>query len=254
MILDKIYDLLNNMFPFSLSDDWDNSGFFNYQNNLEVKNIVIGLDVTFDIVDFAINNNANLIITHHPIYIDESNIKMPWMKKLISKIILNNISILSLHTNYDKSKKGMNYQILKKLNLKNIHNSNNSEYLFIGDLKSKMELDNFLKIVKLKLNLNRLLINSSDIKLVSNKKIKRIAIVAGAGSNELYSIRTKDKVDVFLTGEVKWHLWDHSKNKNISIVDIGHIAEKIFISHILDILKKYEFNLFTFNPSHIANI
>lgn len=254
MMLDNLHNILDKLFPFSDSEEWDNSGYFNYQNNLDIKNIVVSLDVTFDVLDFAIKNNANLIITHHPIYIDESNLKMSWMKKMISKIIYNNITILSLHTNYDKAKKGMNYQILKRLNLKNIYKSDSSNYLFIGNLKEKVQLDKFLLIVKEKLNLNYLLVNSSDNKLMFNKKIKKVCVVAGAGSNELYSIKAKDKIDLFLTGEVKWHLWEHSNNKNISIVDIGHIGEKIFINHICNVLRKYNINVFKLEPSNIKII
>lgn len=251
MTIDNLYNLLNEIFPFKNAEEWDNSGYFNYQNNLEIKNIVVSLDITFDVLDYAIKNNANLIITHHPIYIDLSNLKFSWMKKIISKIISNNITILSLHTNYDKAKKGMNYQILKKLNLKNISRVKNSDYLFVGDLKEKIKYKNFLNIIKNKLNLNNLIMYSNDDFFTSNKNIKRVCVLAGAGSGELYNIKNKDKIDVFLTGEVKWHLWEHAKNKNISIIDMGHIAEKIFIDNISNILENNKLNVFKFNVSNL---
>lgn len=239
MELNKLFNLLNDFYPLDLQEDWDKSGFFNKFENFNVTKVLISLDVNIDVVVNAINNNIKLIISHHPIFINESDLKLPHIKKLINLIQDNNITILSLHTNFDRAKKGMNYALLKKLNLTAIKQLNKDSYIFYGQLKSKKSFHEAIQYIKTKLELNHLIYDQKSYHIVNNKIIKTIAIIGGSGSSATYEIKNKYKIDLFLTGEIKWHLYNYAFNKKLSLIDIGHIAEKIFIDVIANFINKH---------------
>lgn len=238
MTINNLYSLLNKHFNFDECENWDNSGFFNINKSYEVKKAIVCLDINEQVLEVSISNNIKLIISHHPFYIEENDLKKPYYKKLYNLIKKNNISILSLHTNYDKGRYGMNYQLLKKLDLCNIKRYDNSEYMFCGELKKEMEYKAFLEFVKSKYDLRYLTINENDERFIKNKMVNKVAVIGGSGSNSITDIKIKDKIDVFLTGEVKWHVYDIALHTNVSVVDIGHISEKIFIEHISAFLNK----------------
>ena len=64
----EIRDLLDIRFPSSLSEDWDNDGeMLVLDGESEVTGILTTLDVTDSAIDMAIECNANLIVSHHPL-------------------------------------------------------------------------------------------------------------------------------------------------------------------------------------------
>ena len=65
MKVQEIYDVLNEISPFSLQEKWDNSGLLVGSFEDEIKNIYISIDLDLDLAK-QIEPNS-LIITHHPL-------------------------------------------------------------------------------------------------------------------------------------------------------------------------------------------
>jgi len=114
-------DYLEQLAPLTLQEDYDNSGLIIGDFNMEVSAVLITLDCNDSVLDEAIHNNCNLIITHHPIIfkglkkINNDSLT----EKLVVKALKNNIAIYSIHTNLDNIINGVNSEIAKRLNLKN---------------------------------------------------------------------------------------------------------------------------------------
>ena len=121
MKLHEILSLFNSFAPFSLQESYDNSGLQTGFPEMEIAGVLICLDVTEEVVDEAINNSANLIISHHPVIF--SGIKRltgdSFVERILLKAIKNDIAILSVHTNADSVKDGVNARISDKIGLKN---------------------------------------------------------------------------------------------------------------------------------------
>ena len=65
----SIYDLLNSSFPIANQETWDQSGLRLFDlKSTPISKIILCLDCTKDIIDYAIENNYKLIISHHPIF------------------------------------------------------------------------------------------------------------------------------------------------------------------------------------------
>ena len=115
---------INSIAPIGLQEEWDNSGMMIGFEEKPVKKILTCLEITDDIVNEAIDMDADMIVTHHPfIFGGLNNICDSKPKdKLIIDIIKNEISVYSCHTPFDKVKGGNNDIIMKRLGLTSIKN------------------------------------------------------------------------------------------------------------------------------------
>ncbi len=125
MMQTKIKDLMsffNGWAPFEHQEKWDNSGLQIGHFEDAVHACLICLDVTEEIVEEAIQKKANVIISHHPLIFGaiKSITGKNMVERIIQKAILNQINIISLHTNLDHQWHGVNAEIGKRIGLKNL--------------------------------------------------------------------------------------------------------------------------------------
>ncbi len=87
----------------------------------EVNGAIISLDCTEAVVDEAIANGVNLIISHHPIVfkgLKKFNRKS-YVERVVMKAIKHDIALYAIHTNFDHVLAGVNSKICEKLGIKN---------------------------------------------------------------------------------------------------------------------------------------
>lgn len=121
MKINEVITILEELAPLSYSEDFDNTGLIVGEGNTEVSGILVTLDTLERVVDEAIDNNCNLIVSFHPIVfsgLKKFNSKN-YVERVIIKSIKNNIAIFAIHTALDNSWNGVNAMICEKLNLKN---------------------------------------------------------------------------------------------------------------------------------------
>jgi len=106
--------------PLNYQEDYDNSGLLTGDVNAEVTAALVALDCTEAIVDEAIANNCNLIITHHPIVFKglKKLTGKTYVERVMLKAIRHNIALYAIHTNLDSVHNGVNAVICKRLGIK----------------------------------------------------------------------------------------------------------------------------------------
>jgi dinuclear metal center YbgI/SA1388 family protein len=114
----EFYNKINGIAPFRTAYDWDNVGLLIGDMQSEVEKVLFALDVTDQIVDYAIKVDIDLIICHHPI-ICFRPLKNITDKKIL-RLIEHKIAVIAAHTNLDVSPIGVNFMLAEKLALKNI--------------------------------------------------------------------------------------------------------------------------------------
>ena len=103
MLVRDFLNLIDSFAPFSLAQDWDNSGLMVGNYDSQVNKIAITLDPTCEAVLSASQNNCNVLLTHHPLLfrpVKKIDINSE-PGKTISVAIKHNINIISVHTNWD---------------------------------------------------------------------------------------------------------------------------------------------------------
>lgn len=63
----NVVELLNHLAPETLACEWDNVGLTVGRLDKNVSKILVALEVTNDVVNKAIEEQADMIITHHPL-------------------------------------------------------------------------------------------------------------------------------------------------------------------------------------------
>lgn len=119
----EIIKYLEEWAPKGIAWDKDNVGLQFGNPEIKIKNILLSLDLSDAVIEDAIENNCNFIITHHPVlYHPLKNLDFSRNQTalMIQKLIKNDITLYSAHTNLDFTRHGVSYQLAKRLNLKQI--------------------------------------------------------------------------------------------------------------------------------------
>lgn len=107
--------------PLNLQESYDNSGLLIGSHTALVTSVLVTIDITEAVVKEAIDNNCNLIISHHPLIF--KGVKRITgeneTQRCIIKLIQNNIAVYAAHTNFDNIINGVNSKIADKLGLAN---------------------------------------------------------------------------------------------------------------------------------------
>ncbi|MBK78728.1 MAG: Nif3-like dinuclear metal center hexameric protein [Flavobacteriaceae bacterium] len=121
MFVSDIIEIIEEWAPLEYSEDFDNVGLLTGDPKSNCTGVLITLDTIESIIDEAIKNKCNLIVSFHPIIFSSLKkiSKSDYVQKTIYKAIQNNISIYAIHTSLDNHKYGVNHKIAEKLNLIN---------------------------------------------------------------------------------------------------------------------------------------
>ena len=157
MILKEIIDVIEKWAPVENAEDFDNVGLLVGDPSINVNKALITIDTLENVIDEAIENNCDLIISFHPIIFAglKKLTQETYVERVVKKAIKNDINIYSIHTNLDNHPKGVNYQISKQLSLLNTKILINKEYSeigmgMIGELDNELNELDFSKIFKRK--------------------------------------------------------------------------------------------------------
>ena len=117
-----VYDIINLMeeiAPGGLAEDWDNSGLQCGDRNWPVNHILVALDPSPEVIQAACQTNADLLITHHPlIFKPLKNLALDSpLGKLIHLSITHQVAVFSAHTNLDSVSGGLNDFFAEKIGL-----------------------------------------------------------------------------------------------------------------------------------------
>ncbi|MDB5011814.1 MAG: NGG1p interacting factor 3 protein [Daejeonella sp.] len=122
MLLSHITSHLETIAPLSYQEDYDNAGLIVGNPKKEIQKALISLDCTEEIVDEAIQNGCDLIISHHPIVF--KGLKKfngsSYVERVVIKAIKNDIAIYAIHTNLDHVLNGVNGKICEVLGIKEV--------------------------------------------------------------------------------------------------------------------------------------
>ena len=211
-----VYELINEFAPFETQESYDNSGFLIGNINDEVKNVLIALDATPQVIEEAKQKDVQLIITHHPLMFHAiKEIRSDdYDGSLLVKFIGSGISLISAHTNLDQTRLSGGAAIASKLALKNIRQGED-RFLFLGDLANSMNAKDLGKMIGDVLGTRLRCYGALD------QVISTLAIAGGA-----YDIGYTNAISygaqALLTGEVRYHNAIAASQSDFVLFDGGH--------------------------------
>lgn len=119
MTVKEVMDWMDEWAPLAYSEEFDNTGLLVGDKWAEVTGILVTLDTLESVVDEAIKENCNLIISFHPIVFKglKKLTGSTYVERVVQKAIRQDIAIYATHTALDNAWNGVNAVICEKLKL-----------------------------------------------------------------------------------------------------------------------------------------
>lgn len=236
MITKDIINFLEEKYPRSNAEEWDNVGLLVGNNKKDVKKIQLSIDATEKAVDYAAQNNVDMIVTHHPLIFKplKSIVMSELSGRKIIKLIENGLNLYSIHTNLDSSKDGLNDYILELLEVKKykiVDINANDETAGIGrmyTLEEKITILEYADFIKTKMEIKNVRVISNDLK----SEVKKIALINGSGMSYWRKVKSLG-ADLFITGDISYHDALDAKESGLHLIDIGHFESENCFSELL---------------------
>ena len=234
MKIKEVLCALEQFAPLPLQESWDNAGLQVGLTETEVSGALLCLDVNEKILDEAIQKGCNLVVSHHPLLFRglKTISDLTDVQRTVRKAIQRDICVISMHTNMDNAKGGVNFRIARKLGLQNVQffaakqvNGLEAGSGVIGEFAEPMAADDFVILVKKTFG-----VECAQCNELLRRPVKQVAICGGAG-DFLLDEALKNGADAFITGEMHYHQY-FGYEQQIQICVIGHYQSEQFTTEV----------------------
>ena len=234
MTVKDIYENICIRIPEELREEWDNDGIMCCPDDfVDIKRVLVALDVTEEVVDYAIDNGFELIVSHHPLIfkpISSINTDDHIARKLI-KLINAGVAVISLHTRADKVKGGVNDCLAKRIGLIDVEPFGDDCLGRIGRLEAEMSIDDFASRIKSALGIERVLVSDAQ------SPVYTVALVGGDGKDYVKEA-IEIGADTYLSGRIGYNVMEEASEMGINLIEAGHYATEFpvtaMFSHLLN--------------------
>ncbi|SMP53861.1 dinuclear metal center protein, YbgI/SA1388 family [Neorhodopirellula lusitana] len=228
--LAQICQLLAEIAPLKLAEDWDNVGLLIGDRQASIGKVMTCLTITPDVVGEAEREGVGLIVAHHPfpfkpvakVTADTASGEMLW------RLCRAGIAVYSAHTAFDSAAGGINDQWTKALQLADckpmLPLADNAK-LGAGRVGRLADQAPAAAILKLAASFS----GSTRPRLVGppDRGISRIGVACGSGGS-FVSAALRCGCDFLLTGEATFHACLEAENAGLSLGLVGHYASERF--------------------------
>lgn len=123
MIVQDVINYLEELAPLNYAEDFDNVGLLVGNKKTKITGVLVTLDTIEAVVDEAIEQQCNLIVSFHPIIFKglKKLTGKNYVERVVIKAIKHDIAIYSMHTALDNAFNGVNHMICNQLNLNERH-------------------------------------------------------------------------------------------------------------------------------------
>ena len=228
--------------PLEASEGWDNPGFLVGDKEKEIHKVLVVLDITNEVIDFAIMENVDFILAHHPVIF--SKIKRctsdDFLQSKLIRLIRHDICAYGMHTCYDVCRMGD--RMIERLGLENVYGPVESTMCkqekaegkgigLIAKINEDITVLDYAQKVKGAFGLDHVMVFGDP-----DTKIHKIAIVPGSGRS-MISQAKESGADVFLTGDIGHHEGLDAVDMGMCVIDAGHYGlEQVFIDDMKQVL------------------
>jgi len=233
----EIIVILEQLSPKRFASDWDNIGLMVGSPDANIKKILVTLDGDDAAIDKAIETGSNLIITHHPLIFNQiKNVTTNDLTgRRIIKLVQNNISVYSMHTNFDV-KGGMAQLAADMIGMKDgevLEDICEGEGIGrIGTFGELLTVRQWADKIKDLFGLPNVCVFGDLERIVS-----RVAISPGSGKDYV-QIAIEKGAQLFISGDINHHSGIDANAQGLEMIDAGHYGlEHIFIKFISEYLE-----------------
>ena len=222
MQLRTIVTYLDDQYPAATAEDWDNVGLLIGDLSATVTAVLTCLTLTATVCREAIENEADLIVAHHPFpFRPIKRITSETVEgRLLLELIRNGIAVYSPHTAHDSATDGVNRQLADFFGLIDMEPLNPNGSGRIGNLPQLSKIVDLLPLIESRLG------RCSFVGQL-DRVIHRIAIGCGA-ADDFVTAASDRGADLLLIGEARFHTCLQADSLGLALILPGHFASERF--------------------------
>ena len=237
MTIRELYDFLDKKIPKTLSIQNDNDGLMCCADpERKAKKVLFALDVTTDVITYAVQKNFDTIIAHHPLIyrgikeINDGN----FVASRIIQIVKNNITVMSFHTRLDALEGGVNDTLC---GLFGVTNTLPFGIGRIGEIDTECTLEEFAHRVRTVLEVPFVL--AAD----AGRKVKKVAVIGGSGGSYVDAAKTEG-ADTLVAGRLGYHEMTDAPDMGINLIEAGHFyTENPVLDKLISLVRETDENI-----------
>jgi len=230
---------LEQLAPSRLAEDWDNVGLLVGDRGRAIERVMTCLTITPATVAEAVEREAELIVTHHPLpfrplkrLTDETT-----AGRMLLELISARIAVYSAHTAFDSAQDGINQRLAARLRLRGImplipsdEGQGTGRWGWVQEPQTLGQLAGSVKEI---LSLGRLQMVGDP-----RQPIRTVAVACGAAGELLEAARDLG-CDCMLIGETNFHTCLEAEAVGVGLLLPGHFASERFgIEHLAEVLAR----------------
>lgn len=227
----ELYAYLDEIIPRSLSCDWDNDGLMVCTDTLaRAEKVLLALDVTDAVAEYAVANGFDIIVTHHPMIFRplRSLTTEDSVARRAIYLAKHDITVMSFHTRLDMRTGGVNDVLAKRLGIISAipFGPEDEKMGRYGVLAKPMDFRMFCGTVCEALGVDAV------TAIGDKKEVQKIAVLGGSGKDFVDSA-IEVGADVFVTGEITYNVMLEAKARGLCVIAAGHYHTE---QPVLDVL------------------
>lgn len=229
--LSEVIAALDALWPPARAEQWDAVGTVCGDPDAEVRRVLLAVDPVQEIADEAIDLGAQLIITHHPLYLrGTTTVAADRFKgRVVHTLIKNDIALQVAHTNADTADPGVSDALAGALDLRVVGplvpdptDPNGRRGLGrICELDHPETLAEFAARAA-----QRLPATAQGIRFAGDPDaiVRKVAVSGGSGDS-LFDVVRAAGVDAYLTADLRHHpVSEATQASPLGLVDAAHWA------------------------------
>ncbi|GLW20548.1 Nif3-like dinuclear metal center hexameric protein [Microbispora triticiradicis] len=228
--LAEVVARLNALYDPSWAESWDAVGLVCGDPEQPVRKILFAVDPVAVVVDEALAWGADLVVTHHPLYLrgTTSVAATTFKGRIVHRLIRGGAALYAAHTNADVADPGVSDALARAVGLAGelrplqpAADDPRRGLGRIGDLPAPMPLREFAALAAAGLPRT-----AAPLRVAGDpdRTVRTIAVCGGAGDSLLGTARAAG-VDVFLTADLRHHpAGEHLEAGGPALVDASHWA------------------------------
>ena len=221
-----VMSLVHSLYPRDLAESWDSVGFISGDCHAPISKILVTVDHNEDVLDEAISLNADLIISHHPLFLPRHSIVTePYKTRLASRAMAHGVALANAHTNADHANPGVSDYLAQALGLTQCEpiiptfGGAKTGTGRIGVLEQPTTLKDFANAIARVIPDSNPRVSGDPALMTS-----RVAVCGGAGDSLLAVVRSTG-ADVYVTSDLRHHpVAEHRDAGGCALIDIDHRA------------------------------
>jgi len=230
VLLGEVLDALDARYDPGLAESWDAVGLVCGDRTEPVRRVLFAVDPTDDVVDEVIETGADLLVTHHPLFLTPVHgVPADDPKgRLAHRLIRAGAALFVAHTNADKAFDfGVNDALAAVLGLEEampLQPADSDPRVGlgrIGRLANPATLREFAERAALVLP-----VTAGGVRVAGDpeRTVRTVAVCGGSGGS-LMAAAAAAGADVFLTSDLKHHgVSEWQQSLSVAVCDVAHFA------------------------------